>query len=337
MAEYRETERLKREARQAKEIGTKAHRRFKEAEWTQDQNEAADTCIVEVYPKGNGVLRVERRKPGYAWAGGKRQSRKELVGHAAYKDEHGQEHEDTRALVESGKGLRGKCRGAVPTVMARMRDKMNKVNRECIPVFITLGWPKANTPDAEEAKRCLKVFLQKLERKFPRAAGFWKLEFGDDSGLPHFHILLWGATPWKGWLSRVWFEICRTDNPNHLAAGTRIERIRSYRGVLSYSGKKYMGKTGTAPAGNWGRVWGTFNQAKIPWETPIRVEAPGRVGMWFARIQRRFMRAKYGRKNGGRGRVLWVNCEHASQWLRVLEWAETLPTPSAIRLAECPF
>jgi len=91
------------------------------------------------------------------------------------------------------------------------------------------------------------------------------------------------------------------------------------------------------PTGNWGRVWGIFNEKAIPWDTPMTAKAPGHVGLWFARIQRRFIKAKYGRKNGGRGRVLWVNPEHALEWLRVLEWAETLPVPCKGQLVECPF
>ena len=337
MAQYREEGAAKRAEREQRIIGTKAHLRRLESAHEAEQKRAANTCTVEYYPEGMG-LRVERRKLGYSWKGGQRSGKRELIGQKGFTDEHGAVHPDTRELVPLGYGgKRGRCKGATASAMARFRDKVYKVDRNAVSVFITLGWPKAQTPTPEEAKRCLDAFLHSLVRKYPRAAGFWKLEFGDERGLPHFHLILWGAKPWKGWLSRTWYRICGTNNPAHLAAGTRIEKLRSYQGTLSYCGKKYMSKTGKIPPGDWGRVWGCFNKAKIPWATPITIEAPGRVGMWFARIQRRFIRAKYSRKNGGRGRVLWVNPEHALQWLGVLEWAETLPTSSPTRLVECPF
>jgi len=337
MAQYREEDAAKRAKYEQCIVGTKAHLRRQEREYDVDQERVKNTCIVEYYEKGMG-LRVERRKPGFPWKGTPRSKGMELIGHKEFTDEHGVVHPDTRAIAPSTKGgKRGRCKGATASAMARLRDKTCKVDRNAVPVFITLGWPKSQTPSPDEAKRCRDAFLHALIRKYPRAAGFWKLEFGEESGLPHYHIILWGAKPWKGWLSRTWYRICKTNNPDHLAAGTRIEKLRSYRGTLSYCGKKYMSKTGAAPEGYWGRSWGMFNKTKIPWDIPIRTEAPGRVGMWFARIQRRFIRAKYGRKNGGRGRVLWVNPEHASEWLRVLEWAETRPTPGISQLVECPF
>lgn len=337
MAQYREDEQLRRAEWEQHIIGTTAHLRKKEREHDEAQNRAKNTCVVEYYEKGMG-LRVQRRMPGYSWKGRKRSRELELTGHQEFTDEHGVTHPDTRALVPAGGGgKRGRCKGATAASMSRFRDKIYKVDRNAVPVFLTLGWPKAQTPSPEVAKRCLDTFLHALVRKYPRAAGFWKLEFGEGSGLPHFHILLWGAQPWKGWLSRTWYRICGTNNPAHLAAGTRVEKLRSYRGTLSYCGKKYMSKTGAIPPGDWGRVWGCFNQKQIPWDTPIRVEAPWRIGMWFARIQRRFIKAKYGRKNGGRGRVLWVNPEHAAEWFRVLEWAETQPVPAKAQLVECPF
>ena len=334
MSEYRERDRRIREERERSQIGTKAHLRKREQEHTQAQKRAADTCNVTLYDNGN--LRVERRGDGFAWAG--KSCKTELVGHSSYTDEHGVFHPDTRELVNIGpKGTRGACRGAVASCMARMRDKLNMVSKDVLPVFITLTWPLSQQPDAEGAKRCLDTFIKRLRRKYHRASGFWKMEFGEQSHGLHFHILLWGAKPWKDWVSDTWYKVCGTNNPKHRAAGTRIEAIRSYRGVLSYSSKNYMGKTGEAPPGNWGRVWGIFNKACIPWAGSQTVEAPGRVGVWFSRIQRRFMRAKYGKRNGGRGRVLWVNCEHTAQWLRVLEWAERMPTPERVGLAECPF
>lgn len=324
MARKREESRIEAEKRESKQLGTVSHLREAETGFSQDQEKFSDTCEVSLYPDGMG-LRVERRKSGYSWAGKK--TGHELVGEG-----------DQRAIVKSG-GKRGRCKGATTGAMARMRDAMYKVRRDALPVMITLGWPRANTPDAEEAKRCLNHILIALGRKYQRSSGFWKLEHGA-SGLPHYHILLWGAQPWKGWLSSTWYRICATGNPDHFKSGTRVEKLRSYRGTLAYAGKKYCTKVGLYPSANWGRVWGCFRKALLPLAQCIKATAPWRVGMWFSRTLRRYMKAQTGGKirTGGRGRVLWRTIDFASQWLRVLEWAESLPVPSrSYQFVECPF
>ncbi|MEI7958134.1 MAG: hypothetical protein WCI40_03415 [Verrucomicrobiota bacterium] len=277
MVAYRAADQAKRDQWEVHQIGTVAHLRAQQTAHDAAQHAAADTCVVELYLDGMG-LRVERRKPGFSWAGSGKKPL-EVVGQG-----------DDRVLVKNtGSGKRGKCKGATTSSMSRFRDLVYKVSRFCLPVMLTLGWPKAQTPDPDECKRCLHAFIEALCRKHPRAAGFWKLEFGELSGLPHYHLLLWGAKPWHKWVARTWYRICATGNPEHRTAGTRVEALRSYRGTLAYCGKKYVTKTSIAPPGDWGRVWGCFRRKLIPWAECIRVEAPWRVGMWYARIMRRYM------------------------------------------------
>jgi len=320
----RERDRLKSLPWKSKVLGSSEQLVVQSQQYQADQDRASSTCIVSLYPEGMG-LRVERRKPGYSWEGATRK-RVEL-----------KESQGTKTIANKQKKKRGRCRGATPSSMARFRDSVYKVSRSEIPVMLTLGWPKSQTPNDREAKRCIHAFIEALSRRYKRSCGFWKLEFGEASGLPHYHMLLWGAKPWHRWVAQTWYRICSTGNPDHLKAGTRVEKLRSYRGTLAYCGKNYCAKTSRPPFGNWGRVWGCFRRALIPWASSITVEAPWRVGMWYARTMRRYMKAQTGGRlrRGGRGRVLWRTTDFAAQWLRVLEWADTDPRPSSG--PDCPF
>jgi hypothetical protein len=81
----------------------------------------------------------------------------------------------------------------------------------------------------------------------------------------HFHLLVWGEWIDRYELSREWAAV--VDAPEfaaHLAAGTKVEAIRSFRGVCSYAAK-YISKASAVSLGDHaGRVWGTFNREALP-------------------------------------------------------------------------
>lgn len=83
--------------------------------------------------------------------------------------------------------------------------------------------------------------------------------------VPHFHLLVWGAWIDRYQLSLDWARV--VDAPEfalHLAAGTKTESIRSFRGVCSYA-SKYLSKAEGYSLGNdAGRVWGIFNEEGLP-------------------------------------------------------------------------
>lgn len=66
------------------------------------------------------------------------------------------------------------------------------------------------------------------------------------------------------WVSLTWAEVVGSDDPRHLAAGTRCEVIRSREGAMWYT-SKYIAKADELEAGEVGRWWGVFNKEKIPW------------------------------------------------------------------------
>jgi hypothetical protein len=99
------------------------------------------------------------------------------------------------------------------------------------PALITLTYPKnfkTLCPDAKTARRHLKLFRQRYERKFGKLRGMYKWEF-QRSGSPHVHIFL--VPPighhFKEWLSQTWADIVGESDPieyeKHLRAGTAVD------------------------------------------------------------------------------------------------------------------
>lgn len=146
---------------------------------------------------------------------------------------------------------------------------------------------------------------------------------------PRFHFLVWGiAFLHHQRLARRWFEIVGSNDPRHLAAGTRVEAVRSRNGVMRYASKLYMGKDFEMPPG-WehvGRFWGIIGRADLPLSACETFVEPLPVMIRFRRIVRRFLRAK-GFTRRGRGAVRLFTEQHF-QWARVLDWASGIPLVS---------
>ncbi len=164
-------------------------------------------------------------------------------------------------------GARGKVKefsGGSRRRLMRLLASINRLRLISLPVFVTLTYPGAWSDDAASWKRDLEVWLNRLRRRAPEASAVWRLEF-QRRGAPHFHLLVFGVAELpKDWVARSWFEVVGSRDMAHLAAGTRVERVRSWRGVMSYAAK-YMGKRGSAPSGEpVGRFWGVHNRQGLP-------------------------------------------------------------------------
>lgn len=134
-------------------------------------------------------------------------------------------------------------------------------------VLITLTYPHGcgawNNPLA--SKDDLRQFIQACRRYTANEAGpadgwsmFWVMEF-QKNGSIHYHLLSTHRYP-KEWVARRWYEICGTEEPRHLSAGTRIETIKAGRkGIFAYLAK-YAAKSDQKllPGGiqRPGRFWG---------------------------------------------------------------------------------
>lgn len=222
-------------------------------------------------------------------------------------------------------------RSAITTFSRRSRWELQKrmaiidEERAGVPDFLTLTYPLEWSDDWRVWKRDLDVMRKALIREWPEMWGCWRLEF-QERGAPHFHCLVWDGPKveamevWDGnamrkkiipvpssmsehnkkifeWLSGTWFRVCGTGDPKHLAAGTRIEPIQSWNGVVYYA-SKYLAKLPTgdfAPVEYTGRFWGVFQPGK--WKTWIHKQSVPEAAFY---LLRRVLRKKREKLIGGK-------------------------------------
>jgi len=107
---------------------------------------------------------------------------------------------------QNGGGKRGIITRFSEASRRRLMRALAKTRRDLLPVFVTLTYPDNFPGDPAVWKEHLKIWLKRLKREHPKAAGFWKLELkarksGQSVGqvAPHFHLLMWGLPMrWEG-------------------------------------------------------------------------------------------------------------------------------------------
>jgi hypothetical protein len=200
-----------------------------------------------------------------------------------------------RVSAGGRKQVGGGRRGDITTFSRQSRRRLMqavaKVRRELVPTFVTLTYPAVYSSDPTEWKRHLKVFWQRMKRKFPTACFFWRLEF-QKRGAPHFHLLVWGVDykSLLSWVPSAWYEVVASGDEKHLRAGTRVERLRSFRSALRYASKE-LAKVDQASADGYhgvGRWWGVYGRGLIPWAVRLRWAAADgdvvQIMRWFRRF-----------------------------------------------------
>lgn len=159
---------------------------------------------------------------------------------------------------------RGDIDGFSPRSRQRLFRKLALVPRkQPLPIFVTLTYPGVFA-DPVQAKLDLHALVNRWKRRVPTASAIWKIE-PQERGAPHFHLLVWGMQIPKDQLAKDWAEICNTGDERHRIAGTRVEAIKSWRGVQAYAAK-YLGKE--VKTGKWGRIWGVHNRKCFPQDDP---------------------------------------------------------------------
>lgn len=171
--------------------------------------------------------------------------------------------------------------------------------------FITLTYKDVQT-DGETAKVHLKRFMEYLQYHYPEMWCVWRLE-PQKRGAIHFHLIC-GNLPYidKAFIQVVWSrssdqlpeEINFVESMESLAkrcAFTRIEAIRSMRGVLSYA-SKYMTKVtsgeseesgdeslGLTMCHIFGRHWGVYGRKNLPMAEnhQFGIALPENLFKWF--------------------------------------------------------
>lgn len=203
-----------------------------------------------------------------------------------------------------GGGLRGKITGFSKNSRRRLLYTMGKILRSMMPYMITLTYPAEFPAEGVVWKNQMRSWWQRLKRRYPKVGGVWKLE-PQKRGAPHFHLLVWGLErvpllALRAFVSRSWYEVVASGDIKHLAAGTRVEGIRSQSGVMRYAGK-YMGKLEETEVEGWrepGRFWGVKGAESIPWADLVSYPVSMRQAVKLLRLIRRAMHCRRGNLPG---------------------------------------
>jgi len=101
----------------------------------------------------------------------------------------------------------------------------------------------------------------------------------------------------QDWASLAWYNVVESHNVNHLSAGVRVERVKSWGGVRSYA-SKYVSKVDSEYLGDLelGRSWGIFNLRFMPWAKIVELDLDEETGVQLRRVARRYLERIIGRK-----------------------------------------
>lgn len=187
--------------------------------------------------------------------------------------------------------------------MLNYLNSLNKNKVKALPLFITLTYPDEFPRDkASWTEHFNRRFRRRFERKYGQVGMIWRKEFkqretGRNRGAwaPHFHLLVFThISPWQMYefVSRAWYESCGEISPEHLEAGTRVEKIRSWRGVMGYAAK-YMAKVERLAFGveSPGRFWGKWNADALPVD-PVEQLLPFDQAIRVRRALRKYSRMR---------------------------------------------
>jgi len=194
--------------------------------------------------------------------------------------------------VQVGGGRRGIITGFSMGSRRRLMRMIAKTRKSELPAFVTLTYPGEYSQDPKVWKKHLRAFYARMKRKYPEACAIWKLEF-QKRGAPHYHLLVWGVE-WhklRDFVPMAWYKVVKSGDIRHLLAGTQVEKVKSWRGVMAYA-SKYLAKLESVPSDAPGRFWGVLGGDCIPWARMVETALSEREAFKLLRILRRLMRIK---------------------------------------------
>ncbi len=223
-----------------------------------------------------------------------------------------------------GGGDRGTVTGFSSASRRRLMRLIASLERDARPIFVTLTYPDMFPDSLDEWKRDIDVFGKRLARKYPQAGFLWRIEFKErQSGVsmgrvaPHFHLLVYGASYREllQWVPDAWWKVVASGDEDHLKAGTRVEHIYSWGGIMRYVGK-YIAKAEDYPPDWRGRVWGVIGRKRLPWAVEVVISLTEDESTKLVRLGRKMIGAKG--RSFALGLTWIVNAERVLDYLEFL-------------------
>jgi len=222
-----------------------------------------------------------------------------------------------------GGGPRGLVTGFSSAARRRLMRFIASLERDVRPIFVTLTYPDVFDDSHAKWKRDIDVFGKRLKRQFEGAGFVWRIEFkerqtGKGAGrvAPHYHLLVYGA-PYRrllAWIKDNWWEVVGSNDADHYLAGTAVEKIYSYGGVMRYVGK-YIAKEDSYPDDWQGKAWGVVGRSRLPFAVKVVISLTEQEAIKLIRLGRKMIKAKGRSFTFG---LTWI--VNAERVLDYLEW-----------------
>lgn len=187
---------------------------------------------------------------------------------------------------------RGKIQGFSRKSRSRLLQKIAKLKKDNIPLFVTLTYHENYPTNFEGFKYDFHRFFISLRNRFPGVGVIWKLEY-QRRGAPHFHLLLFGVDFSEAckFIPAEWNRITEPTSLLHLYWHEGllknkhcVQYVKSWKGVKSYAGK-YMAKVGDDPVLTSGRFWGV--RGIIPYSVMMDFRLDMDAALNFRRAHRK--------------------------------------------------
>jgi hypothetical protein len=229
-----------------------------------------------------------------------------------------------RDPADVGGGLRGMATFSKNS-RRRLLFTMCKMKRGNVPLFVTLTYPSVFPDPVNDRvvyKKHLEHFFERLERRFPGVAVLWRLQFQKRTA-PHFHLFVWGVDYVRLLMcvSKMWFETVGSGDVKHLSAGTRVEKLRSWRGAMGYAAR-YLSDVDENFNGFVGRWWGVKGRVNLPWAVFVVACVSPKNAQTLIRYFRRYAHLKTRDYMG-----LTIICD-AAQWISKIDFLRGLTITS---------
>lgn len=207
--------------------------------------------------------------------------------------------DDAAEYEEGRRRPRGKIHSWSAKSRMRCRQLLHTLKRDALvnAWFVTATYPAVfPAPDDHGIyKGHLHRLCQEIRRRHPAVSGVWKLEFQQRQAA-HFHFLLIGCTEdiysFRSWIAQTWAHIVNSGDPNHVTAGTGVDRIRTYGGVMAYVTSYISKEDQTLPGNFTGRYWGIINRAHLPaiagTEYEVSEAAAVKINRWRRTLSRKY-------------------------------------------------
>ena len=202
-------------------------------------------------------------------------------------------------------------RGKITRFSVKSQNNLRFIARNLKPlgVLLTLTYPSEFPCDGNVVKRDWAAMRKWLCRR--GLGGLQVLEF-HERGAPHIHAYLSGRVDKKE-VAEAWYRIVGSGDLKHLAAGTRIEKLRKMNAMSMYV-VKYISKERQkqVPEGfeNVGRFWSLFGGVRLTPECVLQGERSAvapvvRIVRGLVNSRRRRSGIKPMHDRGGRGWQAW--------------------------------